>query len=442
MQLAKRNMALAAPVTVLSLPDKAILRVLHKLDDIDLYRVLGVCRTLNGWAVHVLFKRYARSGYGDLYQKAYQKTLTLQNPPPSLLPVLCRALIVKEILVMTIVFSPDIKRFFEQARVLTELIERLPRNLSLAIDMSLVGGSWNPFHHPEHMDPDELAWIIQRLMETALKKGCKTLTISSNSSWFESLYNASDDQKIEKKGLPGLLKHIKNSFSGKNFRPVKAKNPTDAVAGSLMKGFTSARPDRYRSIRGDEFVINTGVVFEPFFLDWTLNVLNSHRLTDILITTKNFGPGVLRDVLPKLEMPGLRSFALDAHKRDLGLNDLAQFLQRHSRTLTHLTFGTPGGGYISPKPDSSPALHMYLPVLSYLRLSSYYFPWFLEMITSDPAKGLPLQLSNVIVIVSENVTGAPNLDQALESIVALSQLCPTSQPLDVFLSTRVVFEET
>lgn len=165
-------------------------------------------------------------------------------------------------------------------------------------------------------------------------------------------------------------------------------------------------------------LILTDLLLEPFFSDWTLNLLNHSGITKLSFATIYFKRKVLQQFLPKIYIPRLQQFAVNASRADLNLDDFAQFLQRHSKNLIYVTLNT--NQFIRPTPDPPFPLYLHLPKLAHLALSSYYVPWFLEALTSNPTKGDPPCLTTMSVMVSDEITGAPNLDQALESIAESS----------------------
>ncbi|TFK70913.1 hypothetical protein BDN72DRAFT_495037 [Pluteus cervinus] len=424
------------PLTLLLLPEELLFCILEYLDDTDLYQHIRTCRTLHHTALHTLFNRHCKT------ISSSTRTLTLQSPPPYILRALHGALFVKDIRRITISFSDDINQFYVEVRLLTELIDKLVCNTSLELSMAMVGAS-----SQSCIVMEELTEALQRLMDTALRKGCTFMTILTN-PWLKSLYGSrikelaiGPKKKSGSKRLSGFVKQLGSILSGRNVRrgTSAVKQLKDSESGSSSTPVatdaiipSSPPPPAFNHTRAlvrGALIISTDLLLEPLFIDWTLNLLNTSCLTKLCFTTKNFGPKVLQKFLPKITIRHLEVFALSARRHDLELNDLVLFLARHSTTLHTFTFGTAGTEYIPPEPsipsstETPPLFRPYLnfPRLASIVLSSYYFPWFVQTLTSNPIKGDPPYLSDILVLITEDRPNIPNMDQALEAIAELAK---------------------
>ncbi|TFK70912.1 hypothetical protein BDN72DRAFT_495026 [Pluteus cervinus] len=397
-------------VVLLSFPAELLSGITDLVDDVDLYPLSQTCRILHHIALHALFNRCCKA--------VFTRTLIVKDPPPFILPALHSALFIEDVRRIGIVFPADVQGFYTQARVLTQLINRLPWNDVLDINLALVGKALRDTD--AYIDPEELTSVLQYLMDAALKKGCTHLHIRSN-PWLSSLYSGRGLGILKKNShrVSAFVKQLGGVFSGKN----SGRSVMNGSKG--VENDSSPSPPTTPSVKnvmnGGYVTIATDLLLEPFFLDWTLNLLNHSGITKLCFTTKHFKPKALQQFLPKIYIPRLEWLTLNAHEHDFQLEDVAQFLQRHSTTLFTVAFAT-DTEYISPGPKPSSPLYLDLPKLFILELSSYYVPWFLETLMANPTKAIPPILSEILITASPPSAGAPTLNQTFKSFAEFTQL--------------------
>ncbi|TFK70920.1 hypothetical protein BDN72DRAFT_896022 [Pluteus cervinus] len=458
---------------LLSLPDELLFRIFGLLKDKELYKHIGTCHTFHNISLHIIFSRHhPRISSGKVYIQSL-------NSPTFLLPAIRDALFLHDLHDISIIFASQISKLFEEMRVLTEIVGRMKRNTRLSLNLKRVEALFGPWYlSPNRVatlktqyDHEQLADGLKNLMDAALKKGCTTLRLISAS---EALRNElvilkirlarqrqlrlleERKREIEQRRL-GFLRRLRNVFfkSWSSTTEESNTSPADASGSSSSNTEHPMVPTfpphlgLFSSQSGDppssrSLTITGPLIVAPFFLSWTLSLLNYGSFTKLSLNLAHFDDDPWHDILPKIRMVNLKEFTLQGDK--INPYDLAVFLQRHSDTLEDISLSMsrsfhqskwiqpPGvaesglvpapSSFSSLTPDPTPdPLYLDFPVLRHLELISYHIPWFLDSIISNPkaTKHLP-NLSALTISLLRDRPQVPNLDHVFESISKLVNL--------------------
>ncbi|TFK70928.1 hypothetical protein BDN72DRAFT_896029 [Pluteus cervinus] len=464
-----------APHTGLfSLPDELLFRIFGLLKDKELYKQIGTCHTFHNIALHIIFSRHhPQISSGKI-------CIHSLNSPTFLLPAIHGALFLHDLHDISIIFASQISKFFEEMRVLTQIVGRMKRNTRLSVDLKRVEALFGPWYlSPSQVatpktqyDHEQLADALQNLVDAALKKGCTTLDLVSSEAFKNDLVvlriglvrqrqlRLLEERKreIERRRF-GFLRRLSNVFFNSRSSRAEESNtsPADASTSSSSNAENPNVPifpshlGLFVSEGGDpsssrSLAITGPLFFSPFFLPWTLSLLNYGNFTKFSLNIVHFDDNPWPDILPKIRMVNLKEFTF--HGDGMNPYDLALFLQRHSDALedTSLSMSRnshqseskwipssvaaigPGHGLgqfspplsaLTPDPMSLvDPLYLDFPVLRHLDLTSYHIPWFLDGITSNPqtTQCLPT-LSALTISLLPDHPQAPDLDQKIRGSV-------------------------
>ncbi|TFK63699.1 hypothetical protein BDN72DRAFT_305663 [Pluteus cervinus] len=364
--------------TLLSLPTELLIRVLSHLDDPKLYDLILASRSLHACSLHTLFQRnFPALRKGRLYLDTGR-----DHQIHFLLPALHGSLDLTDVLLINIVFeSPNLSRFFEEVRILTALVERLPQVKTFFVELTGQARSFGSANTLEMLE------ALRGMFEAVLRKGCTSLDVQERTGLWGPLFCPPKPQQIEQRRRKFVLKDLFCSmpssglFSGK--KKATPGETTKRVKGlekiwketehlkikevELEKKGEGAKevvvpPGQLDDIEEGEpsvtvesssrmnwtkdilfngqIRIETELFFHPPWIDWTLSLFNHTGLAVLSISMDSFSvKDIVSHILPKIYIPGLQNFALRGHKMDMG--SLAGFLERHGETLRNITLDLP-----------------------------------------------------------------------------------------------------
>ncbi|TFK68132.1 hypothetical protein BDN72DRAFT_898337 [Pluteus cervinus] len=390
------------------LPTELLFQVFALLDDLDLYRLSSVCHALHEIPLDILFNRYrVGTSQGTL-------NLSTSRPRPAvLLPALHRALYLVVSKIFVDVLPSSGPRLVAEFGMLKDTVVR--QTYSEALWINLTSVAWaneNQIAGQYHADLEELRPGLQGLVDAALEKGCKNLTIDA-AIGFKSLYldtpastpaaevttpeafsfrlvasatkedeGLNSDTRIESKSShpdkvnPSSAATIPGEFSRRTSNLTKRMSLASKVLNRLKRlvrkkevglaGETLGReepqpqstsmyisPTRLQP-KYEGRVDIPADLFTPTWLNWTLRITNHTNLVNLVIRpTRASMPyhDMWYNILPNIYAPHLEHFEFSA--RRLTVEDLAPFIRRHAETLQslNLCFPIPTAG-----PESGPQL--------------------------------------------------------------------------------------
>ncbi|TFK70918.1 hypothetical protein BDN72DRAFT_856552 [Pluteus cervinus] len=439
---------------ILSLPNELLVRIFGTLKDKELYSHIRTCRTFHVLSIHVLLQRHSNkhSSSGRIH---------IHNSPTFILPAIHGALFL-DLHDISILFASHIFRFLTEARILTEIIERMTQNTRLSLNMKRVGTSSDILLFNGNVS--KLVKALQGLMDAALKKGCTTLCVFSTAAFRKILVSTKSEARgqPEKEPKPdrlsGFVHQLRNMFTKSRPPKLREEVPDDAnlsaaasassnIGNDIVPIFPShldVFPATTTSTRDASITVSLPLLFANFFLDWTLSLFNYGSFTKLVLLTTQFGADIWHDILPRIRMDNLKHFSFSGDH--IQPYDLLLFLQRHSGTLEYISLDLgrsyyPHSSWMPPSynivhaeitaatsrfhPPGHPEPPLHPPYsdfsdLQLLSLNSRHIPWFLDSITSDTKS--TQYLPNLSDFTIKLLPDDPELDEVFESILKLTNL--------------------
>ncbi|TFK69853.1 hypothetical protein BDN72DRAFT_583101 [Pluteus cervinus] len=132
--------------------------------------------------------------------------------------------------------------------------------------------------------------------------------------------------------------------------------------------------------------VQTQLLFEPAWLEWTLSVINTTSLPELSIDATTFSPDNWSGIFPEIHVQHLETFSSTGGK--LHLVYVALFLQCHASTLRKLKLDIPIPPLADPVASAgvwppSLTLDFDFPLMQELCLTPRCTPWFLNRVLSS-----------------------------------------------------------